>query len=174
MLFVATIRDKTGDTRKFSFEVSQLEDGLDFLSSLASGGDTLLNVYGVDKDSLMRWPVSLFDGDAFSPRIQPLQAEWQAILARPLPDSTVDKNWYQARLAACEAQIVQQELLVSSLRQLLEQVPQLRATEGHKQALSQRYQAALATYEAQRTRIVQHRNRLKARISQLDKRSRSR
>jgi len=83
MIFVLTALDETSQAREFIFESDRLEDGLDWLSQLASRGSTLLTARVIDRDSLTVLPVAVFDGSYFTAAIQQLAAEWRAILAQP-------------------------------------------------------------------------------------------
>jgi hypothetical protein len=160
MMFVMTTLDSKGDIREFHFQVNRLEAGLDFISGLVARKETILSVYVVDKDTLTPLPVDAFDGSSLSEGIRQLQAEWKQILTKPRTEPVPTDQWIQARIDTNTQSIIQYELLITSVRCLIEQVTLLRIQKAHKQTLLQHYQAILATYEKQLTRAYTIRNRL--------------
>jgi hypothetical protein len=158
MMFVLTTLNGGGDRQKFSFRLNTLEAGLDFISSLAARKETILSVYVVDKDSLTPLPADAFDGSLLSTGIGQLQAQWKQLLTKP-PSKLTDP-WIQARIDQNTQSIVQHELLITSVRQLIEQLAHLRIPKAYKHTLTQRYQSILVTYERQLTRTYALRKRL--------------
>jgi hypothetical protein len=90
--------------------------------------------------------------------IRQLQAEWKRILNKPRSELT--DPWIQAQIDQNAQSIVQHELLITSVRCLIDQLTHSRIQEAHKQTLLQRYQSILTTYEKQLARAYIMRKRM--------------
>jgi len=124
-------------------------------------------VYVVDPDSLTSLPVDLFDGSSFGAGIRQLENEWKAVLSQPAVKKKSGESWLTQRLSVYDTKIATQELMIKSLRSLLEQVSWLSATQERKCSLAQRYQSALVTYESQLARTIFFRKQLVAGLSRI-------
>ncbi len=150
ILFLTTV-DQQGQNRRFSCHIDKLEEGLDFLSNLVAVGETLVKASVMDDSRAIDLPVAAFDGMPYSPFIGELEAEWKAILNKPLLTSLATQEvaeHNQVLLAQCEMRIVRLELLITQIDELRQRAKIYKHIGVH---LKGRYQSILSSYHRQLT-----------------------
>ncbi len=172
MMFLLTALSARGGIRNFTYVPTHLEEGFDFLNTVVTMGDTLLNVRLMDGDTETELPLDVFDGTAFREPMQELENEWQTLLSEPARSAvTFDKTWLidlnRQRIGLCDASIHSQQTMIHRLFKLIEQNEAKGAASLNRAAFTQRYQAQLTTYQAQVQKLKLQRGRIARRINAL-------
>lgn len=84
MLLLLVTRDDKGHSRPFSCQIPQLESAFEVLTSIVATGDVLVSVDLIDHQHGLSLPTEAFDGEPIGPHLEKLEAEWTALLARPV------------------------------------------------------------------------------------------
>ena len=80
MIFSITAIDKHKEIRQFTYGLSDLATGLDFIHDLVARGDSLISVQLTDPQGVIDLPVETFDAILPSKVLDQLETEWKAIL----------------------------------------------------------------------------------------------
>ncbi|MVM37141.1 hypothetical protein GO730_04895 [Spirosoma sp. HMF3257] len=149
-LFLKAIT-QDGQLRDFAFDFHELEKTFDFLSSIVSKGETLLEAYIIDEEGgHTPLPVAAFDGQPFSETILELQREW--LLALQVSGSSLISDECRKlrlkRMNLLKASLVDSQRMLCSLDKLYKRTEERFTIGSAKTYMLQRYSIMITREKA--------------------------
>ncbi|UFH54183.1 hypothetical protein [Spirosoma sp. KNUC1025] len=163
--------DRHAQFRDFCCNLTGLETILDFLSTITSHGDTILNAYILDEGNRMELPPEAFDGQLFSQPLQQLEEQWQAALRKPVSDKLSANQWHielirqQIRLYGDRIETL--TLQVDRLEMLRRRVEDMYYDQQRNQLMEQ-YTNTLTMYQSHIDRAQDGRQRAIKKLKKLE------
>lgn len=151
MVFFVTTIDNQGQERSFSYQIDQIETGLDVLSTLVAQGNTLVEVRLYEEGHSTTLPAEAFDGKPVSLALQELENQWHTLLSEPILSSSAnDKShldWAWQLVEFYELRVTHYELMLTRLAWLLQDTHVSKLPTLAKSVLVDKYTRTIQGYE---------------------------